>query len=755
MPKQTAARELGDDVYRVFISYAHHDKPEAERLKKELENTPNVSAHLAEVDTSIRLGTPFDDPLFESLRNSNEFCLLYSRDAQGSEWVLAECGAARALGLPITPILLGKSPDDLPAVIGRHQAVDFYAREEFVGHVSEQAAGAHLSGLLFGAGAQGNCRIIAHCDKEKCLASRVLPPGIELQQILAADHKAHADLNLGLPPANGSEATTFIDAGVLFFVDSPPSNTTVGTILQNCGEWVAGGKIRFEDNASPRGEDGKVLISRGRSFVSNKLDHSREQSDDLAYEDYAVLMKLPGRTAGLTREGAIVWVVFGIHLKGSIAAAKTFSRRNLRQLRTMIRSQLRRMPDYFEVVFRVPEQCDVRGQFSIDGCELVHASALAPRAVEVGADPLPLDQLQLFLERKKWPMIRLDTVHIDPIAHCNLACKGCIEEKERRVFARFSLEAMLEILCGIKRIGCKKVGFYGGEPTLHPQFPRLLDLAVGMDFDVVVVTNGTRLNDPEVLAAVIRNRKALQVRVSLDAATAETHARVHGLDETRAKTKNNLFDYLLTALQRLIQERVYVSISYLLRPTLDGIEGNAGEVLQACKFWDDAGARRFCLRPMTKSGGSHPFLPSEEETVPLRKLLEQYGDFVSTPNWFKEFIQDEKRTSPEQSKSYRTCYSALYRIVISPWIGEVDESMPNDPSMPPETDKAWLSLCSYRRYVPDGFGFELQASAVSGCQEKILNYIARLDPSRLCGEVLCCRHSYNDDVEKHIRRAVR
>ncbi len=58
----------------------------------------------------------------------------------------------------------------------------------------------------------------------------------------------------------------------------------------------------------------------------------------------------------------------------------------------------------------------------------------------------------------------------------------------------------------------------GGEPTIHPEFLRILEYAVNQPIDLVMInSNGLRFaHDPEFAAAVSRFRKRLEVYLQFD-----------------------------------------------------------------------------------------------------------------------------------------------------------------------------------------------------------------------------------------------
>jgi len=52
---------------------------------------------------------------------------------------------------------------------------------------------------------------------------------------------------------------------------------------------------------------------------------------------------------------------------------------------------------------------------------------------------------------------------------------------------------MLEIPGRLRKMGCRKITFVGGEPTLNPYLPEFLEAAKDVDLTTMIVTNGTQL----------------------------------------------------------------------------------------------------------------------------------------------------------------------------------------------------------------------------------------------------------------------
>ena len=68
-----------------------------------------------------------------------EMCVLTKKAALKREWITTEWGAAWALGMTITPILVEGSPSDLPMRLARLQAVPYRRFQHYLEQVVERA----------------------------------------------------------------------------------------------------------------------------------------------------------------------------------------------------------------------------------------------------------------------------------------------------------------------------------------------------------------------------------------------------------------------------------------------------------------------------------------------------------------------------------------------------------------------------------------------------------------------------------------
>jgi hypothetical protein len=90
-------------AFAVFVSYSTRDLQTATTLKVHIEHV-GATAYIAEY--SLAPGSPLSPEILKAVTNCDLFLLLWSSNAQASEWVPQEIGAAKASGRSIMPIVL-------------------------------------------------------------------------------------------------------------------------------------------------------------------------------------------------------------------------------------------------------------------------------------------------------------------------------------------------------------------------------------------------------------------------------------------------------------------------------------------------------------------------------------------------------------------------------------------------------------------------------------------------------------------------
>lgn len=109
---------------------------------------------------------------------------------------------------------------------------------------------------------------------------------------------------------------------------------------------------------------------------------------------------------------------------------------------------------------------------------------------------------------------------------CNLHCSYCLRDEDALYHTRanfLSPELLNRILSqAAAAIGVTTVIYTGGEPTLHPDFEKILEVSKSNGLNASFVTNGW--NFEKIWPTVLKYRDSItQIGFSLDGVTAETH----------------------------------------------------------------------------------------------------------------------------------------------------------------------------------------------------------------------------------------
>lgn len=115
---------------------------------------------------------------------------------------------------------------------------------------------------------------------------------------------------------------------------------------------------------------------------------------------------------------------------------------------------------------------------------------------------------------------------------CNLACKHCWISPEFKkngeggqfVNPKYVKEAIIQA----KRFGLNSVKLTGGEPLLHPEFRKIVDIIEEEKIGFTIETNGILINKDVAEFLMNRERKPF-ISVSIDGASAKTHDDLRGV----------------------------------------------------------------------------------------------------------------------------------------------------------------------------------------------------------------------------------
>ncbi len=150
------------------------------------------------------------------------------------------------------------------------------------------------------------------------------------------------------------------------------------------------------------------------------------------------------------------------------------------------------------------------------------------------------------------PVIRkAPTVNYHMLRACNMSCGFCFATfKDIPLKHELGRTESLELVAMLGRAGFRKINFAGGEPTLRPWLPDLVQMAKSHGMTTSIVTNGTRISPESLdnLASFIDI-----IALSIDSVNLETQRKIGRVEKGKGKVPIDAKRYI--ALSKMIRAR--------------------------------------------------------------------------------------------------------------------------------------------------------------------------------------------------------
>jgi hopanoid biosynthesis associated radical SAM protein HpnH len=222
---------------------------------------------------------------------------------------------------------------------------------------------------------------------------------------------------------------------------------------------------------------------------------------------------------------------------------------------------------------------------------------------------------------------------LEPLYTCNLACIGCaIERHTGKLKDRLPVQTCLE---AVEQSRAPVVSICGGEPTLYPELPELVEEIIARRRHIYLCTNGLLLD--ESVYGVIEPNKRLMINVHLDG-LRETHDRVCA--------REGVFDKAIA----MIEEGLRLGHHLMANMTVYK-ETDVAEVEAVCRLLNGLGVEGMLVTPgyHYESVERDIFMTRSEIQGKFRRILDISKRYrlTSTP-MFLEFAAGlrEYRCSP-------------------------------------------------------------------------------------------------------------
>lgn len=249
----------------------------------------------------------------------------------------------------------------------------------------------------------------------------------------------------------------------------------------------------------------------------------------------------------------------------------------------------------------------------------------------------------------------LATVYLDLNTDiCNHRCTFCDGFYRPLTSGHLPWPRLEQLIDEMEQLGVLSVVLAGdrGEPLLHPQIDRILQRLAASRIRYSLYTNGA------IIGAALWTplASAAFVRVSVDAASAETHAEMHGYPAGRGD-----FDAVVANVTRLHPVVADLGVSFVLTPR------NVHEIAAAADRWLACGARFIEYKPH--------YLPGYTlDRLWLRSTARYIGDEISRARgaWGARVVVNNQIDAalrggdgPALQTTGRPCLTSLLRLVIS------------------------------------------------------------------------------------------
>lgn len=235
-------------------------------------------------------------------------------------------------------------------------------------------------------------------------------------------------------------------------------------------------------------------------------------------------------------------------------------------------------------------------------------------------------------------------MELSPIGACNHRCTYCaldyMEYQPRTLDAKILEKRLTEM----GRLGVKSIMYAGeGEPFLHKDIARIINHTKASGIDVAITSNGVLFNEKLIHSTLA---SITWIKVSINAATKETYARIH-------RTKEEDFARVLKNIAEAVKFREKHGLTSTIGMQMILLPENTGEAVQLAKTAKDIGADYLVIKSYSQHLKSLTHRYEDFKYSDYYKLNEELGR-ISGDN-FKVVFRMNAMKKLEEGRSYEKC----------------------------------------------------------------------------------------------------
>lgn len=241
---------------------------------------------------------------------------------------------------------------------------------------------------------------------------------------------------------------------------------------------------------------------------------------------------------------------------------------------------------------------------------------------------------------------------------CNQDCIYCDKNFYQIEPRRFTKEILNNLLTDMTAMGVDSMIILGegGEPIIDTNLPWLIKEASLRNLACGIYTNGSLINE-EIVEAF---NKLEFLRISLDAATSETHQVIHQYPSGR-----NDFENCIELIEAVNKKKVMVGVAYII------LDENIDEIYKAWSLMNEMQVEYIEFKLPLQKGYKYKAISADkimrikENINKILNANEKHTKVVLNKH-LELLLNDEVKSEELTAVESRLCYTSCFRTIVSP-----------------------------------------------------------------------------------------